>query len=113
MDYLAAFREIKAIVFDIDGVFTDNKILVTEDGQFLRTMNVRDGYAVKRAIQAGIKIGIISGGKSIGTKKRMEVLGVTDVHLGIEEKLPVMIKLLEDWNVKLTECAYMSKRLSP
>lgn len=69
MDYLAAFREIKAIVFDIDGVFTDNKILVTEDGQFLRTMNVRDGYAVKRAIQAGIKIGIISGGKSIGTKK--------------------------------------------
>ena len=107
MDYLAGFREIKAMVFDIDGVFTDNQILVTEDGQFFLIMNVRDGYAVKRAIQAGIKIGIISGGKSIGTKKRMEVLGVTDVHLGIEEKLPVMIKLLEDWNVKLTECAYM------
>jgi 3-deoxy-D-manno-octulosonate 8-phosphate phosphatase (KDO 8-P phosphatase) len=107
MDYLATLTNIKAIILDIDGVFTDNKILVTEEGHFLRTMNVRDGYSLKRAIQAGLKIGIISGGKSIGTKKRMEVLGITDVHLGIDEKLPVMLKLLEDWNITTSECAYM------
>ena len=63
MDYLATLTNIKAIILDIDGVFTDNKILVTEEGHFLRTMNVRDGYSLKRAIQVGLKIGIISGGK--------------------------------------------------
>ena len=74
MNYYQSIDKIKGLVLDIDGVLTDNRILITEAGEFLRSMNVRDGYAIKRAQQLGLKIGVISGGRSIGTKKRMDIL---------------------------------------
>jgi 3-deoxy-D-manno-octulosonate 8-phosphate phosphatase (KDO 8-P phosphatase) len=99
--------QIKAIVLDIDGVLTDNTVLVTEAGEFLRTMNVRDGYAIKKAISSGIQIAIISGGRSVGTRKRLEILGVSEIHLGIEDKLPKLKELLQKWDINADHCAYM------
>lgn len=57
MNVYQLFPKIKAIVMDIDGVLTDNKILVTEEGQFLRSMNVKDGYAIKRALRQVLMLG--------------------------------------------------------
>lgn len=85
MNVFGKLQKIRGMVLDIDGVFTDNQILVTENGEFLRLMNVRDGYAVKRAVAAGLRIAIISGGKSLGTIRRMNVLGVHEVFLGVEK----------------------------
>lgn len=107
MSVYTKIDKIKAIVLDIDGVLTDNQILVTDSGEFLRSMNVRDGYAIKRALQAGLKIGIISGGKSLGTQKRLEVLGISSIYLGVEEKLPVLHQLISSWNLDLKDVAYM------
>ena len=107
MSVYTKLDKIKAIVLDIDGVLTDNRILVTDNGEFLRTMNVRDGYAIKRALQAGLKIGIISGGRSMGTQKRLNILGITDIFLGIENKLEVLDKLASSWNIEKEDIAYM------
>ncbi len=107
MNYYEKIHQIRGLVLDIDGVLTDNTILVSDQGEFLRTMNVRDGYAMKKAMRAGLKIGIISGGRSIGTLKRFEILGIADVHLGIENKLPVFISLIEKWQLTADDVAYM------
>lgn len=105
--YHEILPNIKAIVLDVDGVLTDNKILVTDDGQFLRIMNVRDGYAIKKAIQKGLKVGIITGGRSEGVIKRLKILNVANIHIGIEEKKPVLESLLQEWNILAAETAYM------
>ncbi|MEO6190172.1 MAG: HAD hydrolase family protein [Saprospiraceae bacterium] len=102
---------VQALVLDVDGVFTDNNILVTDQGEFFRTMNVRDGYAIRRALAAGLKIGIITGGKSIGIIKRMNMLGIVDIHLGIEDKLSVFKSLLEKWNIAVEHSVYMGDDL--
>lgn len=107
MNVYSKFSSIEALVLDIDGVLTDNQILVTDQGEFLRMFNVRDGYAIKRAIAAGIKIAVISGGRSIGTRKRLEILGIDEIHLGVEVKLPVLQKLLLQWQINPSNAAYM------
>ncbi len=70
MNQLEKFREIRTFIFDVDGVLTNNEVLVTEDGQLLRTMNVRDGFAIKHAIETGYRVCIITGGRSEGVRKR-------------------------------------------
>ncbi len=107
MNVFSKLTQIKGIVFDVDGVFTDNNILITEDGAFLRQMNVRDGYAIKRAIQAGLKLAVISGGKSAGIVKRLNILGIDEIHLGIDNKLPVFNSIVTKWNIPITNIAYM------
>ncbi|MFN8280440.1 MAG: HAD hydrolase family protein [Saprospiraceae bacterium] len=111
MNVFGKLQKIRGMVLDIDGVFTDNQILVTENGEFLRLMNVRDGYAVKRAVAAGLRIAIISGGKSLGTIRRMNVLGVHEVFLGVEKKLPVLKDLLKQWDMVPDEIVYMGDDL--
>ena len=99
--------KIKAFAFDVDGVMTDGSLLLTEDGKYLRSFNIRDGYAIRKAISAGYKIVIISGGKSEGVEKRLRDLGVMDIYLGIEEKTPILLKWLKSNEVNLEELAYM------
>ncbi|MBK9221093.1 MAG: HAD-IIIA family hydrolase [Saprospiraceae bacterium] len=107
MNVYDRFIKVQAIILDIDGVCTDNRILVTDHGEFLRSMNVKDGYAIKRAIHAGIKMAIISGGRSNGTRLRFELLGIKDIHLGIEHKYPSLVEILRQWNISADNTAYM------
>ncbi|MEP7196246.1 MAG: HAD-IIIA family hydrolase [Saprospiraceae bacterium] len=111
MNIFDKLSHIKGVVLDIDGVLTDNNILVTDQGEFLRTMNVRDGYAIKRAIQVGIKIGVISGGRSLGVIKRLNILGIEDIFLGVEDKFPVFKSLLTKWNLEKDQVMYMGDDL--
>ena len=62
MSYKKEFRHITTFVFDVDGVFTDGGITILPDGEMVRTMNTKDGYAVKAALHAGFRVAIISGG---------------------------------------------------
>ena len=62
MSYKENLKNIKALVFDVDGVFTDGSIILQPDGSMSRIMNVLDGYAIVKAIKEGFVIGIITGG---------------------------------------------------
>ncbi len=87
MNLLEPFKDIHTFIFDVDGVLTDGNLLITEDGELLRTMNVRDGYAMKRALDLGFRICIITGGNSVGVNKRLRALGIKEVHSGISDKI--------------------------
>ena len=80
------FRSIKTFVFDVDGVLTDGSVLLLNDGQMARTMNIKDGYALQLAIKKGYRVLVISGGTSDAVRVRLNKLGVTDVFLPVENK---------------------------
>ena len=100
-------KNIRNFIFDVDGVFTDGSILIHEDGSMLRTMNTKDGYAVKAALHAGFHVCIISGGTNSAVQKRLNDLGVKDVFLGINDKVKVLEKFLCDNNLKASESLFM------
>jgi 3-deoxy-D-manno-octulosonate 8-phosphate phosphatase (KDO 8-P phosphatase) len=78
--------KVKAFVFDVDGVFTDGKIYLFSSDEFVRAVNIKDGYAVRHAIDRGYPVGIISGGNSETVRERFRKLGVTDIYLNSIDK---------------------------
>jgi 3-deoxy-D-manno-octulosonate 8-phosphate phosphatase (KDO 8-P phosphatase) len=104
-------KSVKAFIFDIDGVLTNNSVLVTETGDLLRTMNIRDGQALKWARQAGYPICIITGGRSEGSKKRLAGLGIEEYYSNITDKLVAFQSFLQRSGVLPTEICYMGDDL--
>lgn len=96
---LRDFRQIHTFIFDVDGVLTNGELLITEKGELLRTMNVRDGFAMKRAIQENFNIFIITGGSSQGTIDRLKALGVTKIIAGAQNKLKFYEALLDEYEL--------------
>jgi 3-deoxy-D-manno-octulosonate 8-phosphate phosphatase (KDO 8-P phosphatase) len=105
-NYKAKLKDINTFCFDVDGVFTNNIVLLTNDGEQLRTANVRDGYAVQLAVKKGLHIAIISGGKGEATKKRFEGLGVTEIYLGSSNKMEVFQSFLDKHQLKANDICY-------
>lgn len=101
-------KTIRAFVFDVDGVFTNNNLLVTESGELLRVMNVRDGQALKWAVRAGYHTSVITGGRSEGVKKRLLELGVHEYHSGIEDKWSAFQSILKAAGIRASEVAYLA-----
>lgn len=80
-------EKIRAIFFDVDGVLSSETITMDESGTPLRTVNIKDGYAMQLAVKRGLILAIISGGKVEAVRKRYEGLGVVDVVLGASVKI--------------------------
>lgn len=99
---------IKAFVFDIDGVFTDAKLLIGENS-VERFFNMKDGYAVQMAAKAGYKLAVISGGKQESIRTRMRALSIEEIHLAVpvDSKAQVMSDLLSQWKLTEEEVMYM------
>lgn len=100
-------KTIKCIVLDVDGVLTNGNILVNEQGDQLRTFNVKDGYAIQYAVKQQINIFIITGAKSLGVQKRFENLGVQEIHLGVTDKLTLLNQLLVKHCISSDETLYI------
>ncbi|HLU81120.1 MAG TPA: HAD-IIIA family hydrolase [Flavobacteriaceae bacterium] len=107
MNYKKLLHRITTFVLDVDGVLTDGSILVSTDGELLRSMNIKDGYAMKKAVRAGYIICAISGGKNEGVRTRLRNLGIVDVFLGIEEKTENLENLFKQYDIKPENVAYM------
>ena len=106
-EYKQKLLNIKAFVFDVDGVLTNGGLIIHPDGKFIRQMNAKDGYAIKLAIKQGYTIGVITGGREQNIKIRLENLGIKEVFLGIHDKLPVLKKFLKNNNLKKENIIYM------
>lgn len=107
INYKQLLQHVKAFIFDVDGVLTDGKLHISESGELLRQMNVKDGYALKHALNKGYKICIISGGKNPAVKSRLVGLGITDVYLGKESKMESLKEFSEKYNIPLLNMVYM------
>ncbi len=105
--YKEYLQHITTFIFDVDGVLTNGSLFISESGQLLRTMNVKDGYALKAAIQQGFKMCIISGGKNEGVKERLQALGIKDVYLGAHHKIEQLTTFLSENAVKPENVLYM------
>ncbi len=104
---LSLFKQINHFIFDIDGVLTNGTLLIHHDGTLLRSMNIKDGYAMQLAIKKKYRISIISGANGDWLKKRFLGLGINDVHLGIENKMELLPKLNEVNHLDLFRTLYM------
>src|SRR3954467_7320127 len=104
---LELFAPIRTFVFDVDGVLTDGNLMLTEDGHMLRSMSIKDGYAIQLAIKKGYKIWIISGGKSDAVRLRLSKLGVQEIHTGIESKMELLHNIASVSNTQYLGVLYM------
>jgi len=98
---------VKTLIFDVDGVMTDGTVLVTTKNEMLRTMNVKDGFAIQLAVRKGYRIVIISGGNCEGVRSRFSLLGVEDIFLGIRDKVEVFEDYINKIGVLPEEVLYM------
>ena len=98
---------IKGFVFDVDGVLSVSTQQIGSDGQLIRTANIKDGFALRKAVKAGYKIAIITGGTTEAVVKRYNLLGITDIYSGISKKLPAFEKWLALRGLSAADVAYM------
>jgi 3-deoxy-D-manno-octulosonate 8-phosphate phosphatase (KDO 8-P phosphatase) len=105
--YKEYLNDITTFVFDVDGVLTDGTVTVTTKGEMLRRMNIKDGYALKTAVDHGFNVCIISGGSNEGVRLRLRGLGVTDIHLGVSNKIDQLEEYFDVYNIKSKNVMYM------
>jgi len=106
-NYKELMKHINTFVFDYDGVLTDGNVILIADGDALRTANVKDGYALQLAVKSGYHVAIISGGRSQSMISRFQALKITDYFLGVDDKLALLLKYMEEKKVKPANVLYM------
>ncbi|MFV0531520.1 MAG: KdsC family phosphatase [Flavobacteriales bacterium] len=111
MNYKEKLKEIKALVFDCDGVFTDGTLSLHADGYLSRRFNAKDGYALQLAIKKGLHAAIITGGTDEAVEIRFRNLGVTHVFLNARDKTRVFKEFSVKNNIKPEEVLYMGDDL--
>ena len=111
MNVLAEFKKVTTFIFDIDGVLTDGTLLVLPDGLQARRMHVKDGFGMQMAMKNGYRVLIVSGGVSEESRRRLEYLGIKDIHLGVADKINFVADLLKGNKIKWEEVLYMGDDL--
>lgn len=106
-NYKELLNQIRCFVFDVDGVLTNGTLLVAADGEFLRMMNIKDGYAIQHAVKNGFHVAVISGGHSSGVPVRLKRLGVEHVYMGVENKKEKLKEVLGELKIDATHVLYM------
>jgi 3-deoxy-D-manno-octulosonate 8-phosphate phosphatase (KDO 8-P phosphatase) len=105
--YKEIMNDITTFILDVDGVLTDSSVHITPTGEMLRVMNIRDGFAMKAAIESGYNVCIISGGNNEGVRIRLRNLGITDIYLGSPDKVETFKEYCEIYNIKPEQVLYM------
>ncbi len=99
--------KIRAIIFDVDGVLSSETITLAADGLPLRTVNIKDGYALQLAIKLGLRVAIMTGANVNAIRVRYEGLGLTDIYLGCAVKIKTYESFLQQYGLKDEEVMYM------
>jgi 3-deoxy-D-manno-octulosonate 8-phosphate phosphatase (KDO 8-P phosphatase) len=104
---LQKLKDITTLIFDVDGVLTTGDILASNTGEFLRTFNIKDGYALQLAVKKGYHVCIISGGSGQAMQLRFEGLGIKNIYLGVTDKVLVFQQILAQHHLQASEVLYM------
>jgi len=105
--FLQKLRDITTLIFDVDGVLTTGDILASNTGEFLRSFNIKDGYALQLAVKKGYHVCIISGGSGEAMQKRFEGLGIKNIYLGVSDKVAIFEQILAQYQLQPAEVLYM------
>jgi 3-deoxy-D-manno-octulosonate 8-phosphate phosphatase (KDO 8-P phosphatase) len=107
VSYKELMPQIDTLIFDVDGVLTNGMVTIFPDGQLVRQMNIKDGYALKTAVDAGYKVCIISGGSNEAVRTRLQGLGLTDIYLGAHDKIKQYHEIIDKYNLLPENILYM------
>ncbi len=100
-------QKIRAIIFDVDGVLSAETITLSATGEPLRTVNIKDGYAIQLAVKLGLRIAIMTGGNTEAVRLRYERLGVQDIYMGCSVKIQTYEQFLTNYGFTDEEVLYM------
>lgn len=109
-NYKEILPQIKAFVFDIDGVLTSGQFMIGPEGQPLRNLNSKDGYALQLAVKKGYIVAVISGGQCPGVKAVLQRLGLTDIYMAASHKMDAwkdFLAVYEHRGLREEEILYM------
>lgn len=106
-DVLERAARVRLVVFDVDGVLTDGRLLIGDNGIEYKAFHSRDGHGMKMLARTGVDLAIITGRRSQLVAERMASLGITHVHQGHASKLPVFERLLADLELDPGQAAYV------
>ncbi len=107
ISYKQLLPKINTLIFDVDGVLTNGMVTIMPDGELIRHMNIKDGYALKTAVDMGLNVCIISGGRNEGVRTRLANLGIKDIYLGAHDKIKQYNELVDKYNLKPENVLYM------
>lgn len=100
-------KKIKGVAFDVDGVLSPSTIPLSPEGEPMRMVSIKDGYALQLAVKKGLKIAIITGGNTKAVDVRFRGLGIADVYLGASMKLPILQQWMADNGLLPDEVAFV------
>ena len=103
----ARARRVRLILFDVDGVLTDGKLLLHADGTESKQFDIKDGTAIVWAQRCGLTVGLLSARSSASTTHRATQLGIALVHQGVASKLDTFERILEEQGIDAEQVAYM------
>jgi 3-deoxy-D-manno-octulosonate 8-phosphate phosphatase (KDO 8-P phosphatase) len=106
-DILHRAAQIKLLIFDVDGVLTDGRLILGDDGQEYKAFHSRDGHGMKLLQQSGVEIAVITGRRSQVVAHRMANLGIQHVYQGQEHKLTAFEHILRELGIQAQETAYV------
>ncbi|MBO1273345.1 MULTISPECIES: 3-deoxy-manno-octulosonate-8-phosphatase KdsC [unclassified Shewanella] len=102
-----AARQIRLLICDVDGVFSDGRIYLGNHGEELKAFHTRDGYGVKALLNADIQVAVITGRQSQIVETRMMALGIPHIFQGIDNKLEPFEWLLQHYQLQPQQVAYI------
>jgi 3-deoxy-D-manno-octulosonate 8-phosphate phosphatase (KDO 8-P phosphatase) len=98
---------VRLVAFDVDGVFTDGRFYLSDDGIESKAFNTQDGFGIRQLLNADIAVAVISGRNSGAVERRMGELGVPHVVQGCKDKVAALDNIIETLGIKRVECAYV------
>lgn len=108
---MAFFKEelmkVKAFVFDVDGVLSSDSVIINDNGELLRSTNIKDGYALQYAIKKNYPIAIITGGNAESVRKRYQGLGITDIYMASKDKVKDFEHFAKKYDIDPDTVLYM------
>jgi len=110
-DILSKAAQIELVILDVDGVLTDGRLYLGNDGNEYKAFHIRDGHGIKMLLEAGVEIAIISGRHAASVERRMADLGIRYAYLGVQDKLAAFNSLLVRLGLNAEQVAYVGDDL--
>ena len=107
VNYKSILKNISTLIFDVDGVFTDNRIMLFPGMDPVRTFSARDGYAMQYAIKKGLRLVIMTGGHSDSVIERLAAMGLTHIYSGVKNKEKQLNDFLKENRIAYEDVLYM------
>lgn len=107
MNLIERFKLITTFILDVDGVLTDGTVYVFENGEQVRRMSIKDGFALQLAVKKGYRVLVISGGNSPAVIGRLKKLGITDIFMNVLDKQAMVVQYMRDHGLKKQQVLFM------